>query len=189
MMINVPLLLETHLRFIAFDLELTCERDVPEYPHQIIEVGAVLCGGGKIIDEFQSYVQPMSDYELTQFCSELTGITKKQLADAPTIQHVAATFGQFISDSKPELIISWGQGDRDILATECTAADIAYPLSGFEYQNFKKEFCKQRKIKRVGLKTALQICGITLEGRQHSAVSDAANLARLFNYTLNNRMS
>ena len=177
------------MRFIAFDLELTCEQNCHDYPHQIIEIGAVLYDQGKYIAEFQSYVQPMSDYELTQFCSELTGITKKQLTDAPTIQHVAATFGQFISDSKPELIISWGQGDRDILATECTAADIASPLSGFEYQNFKKEFCKQRKIKRVGLKTALQICGISIEGRQHSALSDAANLARLFSYTLNNRMT
>lgn len=154
-----------------------------DYPHKIIEIGAVLCGEGKIIDEFQSYVQPMSDYELTQFCSELTGITKKQLADAPLIQHVAATFGQFINNSKPELIISWGLGDRDILTAECTAAGINSPLTGFDYQNFKKVFCKQRKIKRVGLKTALQICGIPPEGRQHSAVSDATNLARLFSHS------
>jgi len=171
------------LRFIAFDLELTCERDMPNYPHQIIEIGAVLWQQGNIIAEFQSYVQPMSPYELTQFCSELTGITAKQLTGAQKIQHVAANFEQFIVSGNPELIVSWGQGDQDILAAECSAAGINSPLTGFEYQNFKKVFCKQRKIKRVGLKTALQICGIPAEGRQHSAVSDATNLARLFNHS------
>lgn len=172
-----------HLRFIAFDLELTCERDMHDYPHQIIEIGAVFCEQGKVTAEFQRYVQPTAPYELTQFCTALTGITAEQVATALLIQHVARDFQMFITNHNPELIISWGQGDRDILATECTAADIASPLSGFEYQNFKKVFCKQRKIKRVGLKNALQICGIPPEGRQHSAVSDATNLARLFSHS------
>lgn len=174
------------MKFIAFDLELTCEQDCRDYPHQIIEIGAVLWQQRKVTAEFQSYVQPTSAYELTQFCSELTGITAKQLAGAQKIQHVAANFEQFIVSANPELIVSWGQGDQDILTAECSAAGINSPLTGFEYQNFKTAFCKQRKIKRAGLKTALQICGITPEGRQHSAVSDATNLARLFSYTLNN---
>lgn len=177
--------METHLRFIAFDLELTCEQDCRDYPHQIIEIGAVLCEQEKVIAEFQRYVQPTAPYELTQFCTALTGITAEQVATAPLIQLVARDFQMFITDHNPELLISWGQGDRNILTTECTAAGINSPLTGFEYQNFKTAFCKLRKIKRVGLKTALQICGITPEGRQHSAVSDATNLARLFSYTLN----
>jgi 3'-5' exoribonuclease 1 len=171
------------VRFIAFDLELTCERDLADYPHKIIEIGAVLFEHGKITAEFRSFVQPSPPYEVSSFCTELTGITPKQIATAEHISSVAVNFRQFIWQNKPELVISWGQSDHTLLMAECSDAKVVCPLAGIDYQNFKKVFSKHRKIKQVGLKKALEMCGIAPEGRQHSAVSDAKNLARLFMYS------
>jgi 3'-5' exoribonuclease 1 len=170
------------LRFIAFDLELTCEQDAQNYPHQIIEIGAVLFEDDELISEFQSFVQPLPPYQVTPFCTTLTGISATQISTAPHIQQAAARFSQFIVASKPQIVISWGQSDYRILSAECVAAGIASTLNGVQYQNVKQAFCKQRKIKHVGLKTALQICGISALGRQHSAVADATNLARLYSF-------
>ncbi|WP_052750324.1 exonuclease domain-containing protein [Arsukibacterium sp. MJ3] len=70
------------MRFIAFDLELTCEQDILDYPHQIIEIGAVLFENDEFISGFQSFVQPVSPYQVTSFCTTLTGISAAQVSTA-----------------------------------------------------------------------------------------------------------
>jgi 3'-5' exoribonuclease 1 len=168
------------MRFIAFDLELTCDKDAQDYPYQIIEIAAVSVVNGEICSTFQSYVKPNKAYDITPFCTELTGITTAQIAAAPTITQVMASLSTFIQQASPELIMSWGKSDYTQLEKECSDSGISFPLSTTPYQDFKKNFCKQRKIKRVGLQTALKIYNLTAEGRPHSALSDAINLARLY---------
>lgn len=48
----------------------------------------------------------------------------------------------------------------------------------------KATFAKARKIKQVGMATALQIVGLELEGEHHRALSDARNIARLLPWAL-----
>lgn len=168
------------MNFIALDLELTCDEDVQDYPYQIIEIAAVHCVDGVIDSVFHSYVKPLAPIEVTPFCTALTGITAEQLLSAPGINAVAKSLSEFINQNKPEHIISWGKGDFGMLKSECISAKTPFPLSENLYQDFKKIYCKQRKIKRVGLQTALKISGVTPLGRPHSALDDAKNLALLF---------
>ncbi|MEO3679002.1 3'-5' exonuclease [Rheinheimera fenheensis] len=168
------------MNFIALDLELTCDEGVRDYPYQIIEIAAVYCVAGVIESAFHSYVRPMTPFELTSFCTALTGITAEQLLSAPGIDTVAQSLSDFINQNNPEHIISWGKSDFDMLKRECISAQAPFPLTENLYQDFKKTYCKQRRIKRVGLQTALKISGVAPLGRPHSALDDAKNLALLF---------
>ena len=76
---------------VVFDLEtsgLNCEED------SIIEIGAVKLSGGRVIDEFHSFVacpQPLS-----KEVEQLTGIKNKALAGAPQIKEVLESFYRFV---------------------------------------------------------------------------------------------
>ncbi|HBN89414.1 MULTISPECIES: 3'-5' exonuclease [Rheinheimera] len=169
------------MNFIALDLELTCDKDVRDYPYQIIELAAVRCIDGVIDSVFQSYVKPAAPFEVTPFCTALTGITAEQLLHAPSIDVVAKSLSEFIQHKTPEQIISWGKSDLEMLKSECISAGAEFPLTEHLYQDFKKIYCKKRKIKkRVGLQTALKISEVSPQGLPHSALDDAKNLALLF---------
>lgn len=73
---------------------------------------------------------------------------------------------------------SYGAFDFNQVARESARHGVANPLV-LPHQNIKKAFAKARKIKQVGMATALQIAGLTPEGRHHRALDDALNIARL----------
>lgn len=60
------------------DFEATCEeRNPPDYKHEIIEFPAVLVssepGNARVVDIFHSYVRPVINTQLSEFCRNLTG--------------------------------------------------------------------------------------------------------------------
>jgi inhibitor of KinA sporulation pathway (predicted exonuclease) len=57
-------------------------------------------------------------------------------------------------------------------------------LAGLAHQNLKAGFAKRRRIKQVGMATALRIAGLELEGEHHRALADAMNIARLLPWSL-----
>jgi inhibitor of KinA sporulation pathway (predicted exonuclease) len=71
---------------VVIDFEATCEEKNPiGYPHEIIEFPAVLVSSGynedtksykspEIIGAFHSFVRPVINPELSEFCKNLTGI-------------------------------------------------------------------------------------------------------------------
>ena len=59
-------------------------------------------------------------------------------------------------------------------------APLESPLQGWEHRNLKKEWAKARRIRRVGMKKALEIAGIELEGPHHRALADVLNIAKLY---------
>ena len=63
----------------VIDFEATCqENNTADYKHEIIEFPIVLVDTAqrKIVDEFHSYVRPVLNPRLTEFCTTLTGITQ-----------------------------------------------------------------------------------------------------------------
>ncbi len=80
--------------FVVFDLETTGAKAPP---CRITEIGAYLVRRGKIIDEYQTLVNPETPIPL--FISELTGITDSMVRNAPKFHEVAAEFLDFIGDS------------------------------------------------------------------------------------------
>ena len=75
---------------VVVDLETTgCD---PE-KSQIIEIGAIKVKSGCIIDKYQQLINP--EIEISDFITELTGITKDMVCNQPTIEQVIADFMYF----------------------------------------------------------------------------------------------
>tara|TARA_R100000935_G_C2831067_1_gene165131 strand:- start:1424 stop:1984 length:561 start_codon:yes stop_codon:yes gene_type:complete len=166
---------------LCVDLEATCDPDWSLSEMEIIEIGAVLCGlDGIELSRFNTFVRPAQRPVLTSFCKELTGIAQTQVDAAPSIAVALLMLAEWADWCKPDVWISWGQFDEDLVRLECLRSGAAYPIA-CEHYNAKKLFAKnQRFRKRVGLRTAVEkITKIGWIGRHHSGIDDARNLARM----------
>lgn len=171
-------------KVLLVDLEATCSEDgtIPPDLMEVIEVGAVWATpDGQIIDRFQRFVRPVERPQLTPFCVALTGIQQTDVDHARSWLAVAAELREFAERHRQADSYwgSWGAYDRRQIERDCARHDIADPLVGLPHWNLKSEFARRRKIKQVGMATALQIVGLRLEGNHHRALADALNIARL----------
>jgi len=180
---------------LVIDLEATCcdQGTIPPEQMEVIELGAVWATPtGEVIDTLQRFVQPMERPQLTSFCRSLTHIEQASIDTAPHWPTVAAELAEFARRYSGQCWGSWGAYDRRQIERECARQGIADPLAGLPHVNLKATFAKARKIKQVGMATALQIAGLELDGDHHRALADARNIARLLpwsalgNWTVSN---
>ena len=75
----------------------------------------------------------------------------------------------------------FGVGQERIVHKKRT---LVAAVEGYEIRFKGETFAKRRKIKQVGMATALQIVGLELEGEHHRALADARNIARLLPWAL-----
>ncbi|WP_297376993.1 PolC-type DNA polymerase III [uncultured Helcococcus sp.] len=80
--------------FVVFDIETTGLSNLTD---KIIEFGAVKIRDGKIIDIFEEFVNPQEP--LSDFTTELTGITNNMVSNAETIDKVLPRFLEFAKDT------------------------------------------------------------------------------------------
>lgn len=175
---------------LVIDLEATCADDGSIAPEQmeIIELGAVWATpAGEVIDTLERVVRPIERPALTAFCLGLVGIQQVQIDAAPTWPTVAAELASFARRHAGQCWGSWGAYDRRQIERESARHGLADPLAGLAHVNLKAAFAKARKIKQVGMVTALQIVGLPLEGQHHRALSDARNIARLLPWALSKK--
>ena len=82
------------------DLECTCNDDDIFGPHEIIEIGSVLgklsLESFEIVDELQIYVRPTINPTLTNFCTDLTGITQDIVDAAKTLDNALPVFQNWL---------------------------------------------------------------------------------------------
>jgi DNA polymerase III epsilon subunit family exonuclease len=82
------------LDFVVLDVEALGARAVPA---RIIELGAYRLRSGKIIDEFQTLINP--GIPLPRFISVLTGITDEMLAGAPRFADIVGAWLDFSGEA------------------------------------------------------------------------------------------
>ena len=80
--------------FVVFDLETT---GLNEKQEQIIEIGAARIKDFKIVEKFQSFVNPHK--KIPEKIVTLTGITNEMVDNAPEIQDVLKEFKEFCKDT------------------------------------------------------------------------------------------
>jgi DNA polymerase III epsilon subunit family exonuclease len=66
------------------------------YKHSITEIAAVRFDGDKILDSFQSLVNP--ERHIPSFITKLTGIDNEMVDSAPLIQNILPEFVDFLGD-------------------------------------------------------------------------------------------
>lgn len=167
---------------LVIDLEATCADDtsIPPERMEALEVGAVwVAPNGQILDRFHSFCR--AQQPLTVFCKRLLPhIDQVTIDSAPTWPTVAARLAEFAQRHQQpgSWWGSWGAFDHNQIGRESARHGVADPLP-LPHQNLKKAFAKARKIKQVGMATALRIAGLMPEGEHHRALDDALNIARL----------
>ncbi|KAG1826779.1 ribonuclease H-like domain-containing protein [Suillus subaureus] len=180
--------------FLVLDVEATCEEGTGfEWPNEIIEWPVCLMrwkdksDQGKacqleIVDEFRSFVKPTWRPQLSQFCTDLTGITQ-----------VLKMFARFLAyhglidpkNGRPIQRFCWctdGPFDiRDFVVKQCFISKAPMPLW------LKGDVLDVRRVVSVWAAASanpdtttkqLQALGLPeFQGRLHSGIDDARNIA------------
>ncbi|XP_072514046.1 ERI1 exoribonuclease 2 [Salminus brasiliensis] len=184
---------------IVIDFESTCWREKNNLGQEIIEFPAVLLNtsNGQIESEFHSYVQPQEHPVLSEFCTELTGITQVE-AGLP-LQICLSRFTRwlhalqqekgvvYVTDSRSTpasghlcTFLTWSDWDLGVcLLYECKRKQIAKPEALNSWIDLRASYRTFYSRRPKGLNGALQDLGIQFSGREHSGLDDARNTARL----------
>jgi len=175
--------MENKIRIAIIDLECTCN-DSPPFgmeEYEVIEIGAVACemsaDGLSIIDELQFYVKPIVKPVLTPFCIQLTGIGQEIVDQAKALSEVLPKLYDWMLKNDLTAWGSWGN-DRSQFIIETRVKDLNNPIKDIQHFDIKKIF-SQNFGWRVGMTRALSLRGLQGEGRLHSGIDDAKNVAKL----------
>ncbi|XP_053847674.1 ERI1 exoribonuclease 2 [Vidua macroura] len=187
---------------IVLDFEATCWGDRGRRGPEIIEFPAVLLNTstGAIESEFHMYVQPQEHPILSEFCTELTGITQNQVDQGVPLNICLSQFLKWIqkiqkekkimfsteshsnstSEAKACAFVTWTDWDLGVcLHYECKRKQLRKPDILNSWIDLKATYRAFYNRKPKGLNGALQDLGIAFEGREHSGLDDSRNTARL----------
>jgi len=166
-------------KFLVIDFELTCwDNNDNTNISEIIEIGIVELDSNnmEILRTGQYFVKPNFS-EISKYCSQLTGITDKKLKHA------------FLYDKIAEILKNkWGTKNKTWMAwgidlKSAIDNDNLYNIENtfsYSYVNLSHIFSiKHKNKKATNLKEALKYYNLEFEGREHSALSDAINTAKL----------
>ena len=171
--------------FIILDLEYTDARlcittkTIPS----IIEVGMLrVSAEGKLQGQYESLVQPLQPETMSEFIHELTGITREELAIAPTFNTVYKEIISFIGNYP---VVSWTGVDRFILQKNIEFACFLWPqrLQWWDIMSILTE----RYFQNTGLKLSSKLgkaceqIGVVYENK-HRALSDCKAVLNLMTY-------
>lgn len=180
----------------VLDFEANCVKNGELTPQEIVEFPVVpidVFNRKALVDYiFHEYVKP-EYHELTQFCTELTGIKKETVQNSSYLIDVLEKFKLYLEDNKikPEdfVFITCGDWDfRTCLRKEAQFKKIELPDYFKSYINIKDVFQKAtgRKNKKIGMTGMLEELGLKLEGRHHSGIDDSKNIAKIMLKILEN---
>jgi DNA polymerase-3 subunit epsilon len=158
------------LTFSIIDIETT--GNSPK-DFKIIEIAIVLHDGEKELGSYHSFVNP--EESISPFISRLTGITDKDVADAPRFFEIAKEIIEFTQGSV--FVAHNVSFDYGVLRRE-------YKRLGYDYR--MNHLCTIQTARVLipghqsyGLKNITKVLGITLD-KHHRAIDDARATAQLF---------
>ncbi|KAF7662370.1 hypothetical protein LDENG_00237430 [Lucifuga dentata] len=188
---------------IVIDFESTCWREKNNYSQEIIEFPAVLLNTstGEVESEFHTYVQPQEHPILSDFCTELTGITQMQVEAGIPLHICLSRFSRWLQtlqlqmgvvfprehvgsasspSQKPCTFLTWSDWDLGVcLQYECKRKQLYKPDVLNTWIDLRSTYKLFYSRKPKGLNGALQDLGIQFSGREHSGLDDARNTAQL----------
>ncbi|XP_073325301.1 ERI1 exoribonuclease 2 [Pagrus major] len=189
---------------IVIDFESTCWREKNNYSQEIIEFPAVLLNTstGEVESEFHTYVQPQEHTVLSDFCTELTGITQMQVEAGIPLQICLSRFSRWLQNLQLNMgvvftntqqrpsattasqklctFLTWSDWDLGVcLQYECKRKQLHKPDVLNSWIDLRSTYRLFYDRKPKGLNGALQDLGIQFSGREHSGLDDARNTAHL----------
>lgn len=169
-------------RILFVDVEMTCwDGPPPEGQiHEIIEIGvAELDLESLLVTRSQSYLVRPEFSEISEYCTDLTGITLKDMRSR----------GRRLSEVAPRIVKDFGSRSKQWLAwgPDRRAIDRDHELKGV-VPSFSAAFVDMGlefkhslgQSKGIGLTKAMRLYGLERTGRIHSGEQDAVDTALLW---------
>lgn len=169
------------------DFEATCwgdgnagKRDEME----IIEFGAVLADASTLekLSEFQTFVRPVRNPLLTDFCRGLTSIRQEDVDRAPMFPEASQMFMTWLGDGRAReeaTFASWGHYDFAQLERDCAYHKVQWPFFLKDHVNLKNVVAERMGWRPKGVAKALSAIGFRFEGTAHRGIDDARNILRI----------
>ncbi|MDZ4183992.1 MAG: 3'-5' exonuclease [Desulfuromonadales bacterium] len=146
----------------------------PDYGDRAIEIGAVLLQDNRIVDRFQSLMNP--EMRVTSFIEEYTGITNTMLAGAPSIAEAMGKFARFMAGH--HLVAHNASFDRRFLDAELRR------INKERRQEFACSMLLARRLYPEApshrLETLVRYKNLVTNGVYHRALADAEMTAHLW---------
>ena len=171
---------------IVIDLESTCWDDAygnynrpDNQKSEIIEIGVVSIDihNRSIISSESILVRPEFS-TVSEFCTKSTGHTQESLSAGFSLNEACKKLSKEYKVNS-RIWASWGDYDRVQFNKDCKQHNVMYPF-GRRHLNIKTLFAMHHKLKtELSVEKALKHCNLAFEGRPHSGVDDASNIARL----------
>ncbi|KAM3136139.1 hypothetical protein pb186bvf_011761 [Paramecium bursaria] len=181
---------------IVIDYEATCFQDEDNLPQkkrraqEIIEFPAVVydINNLKVVKEFHHYIKPVEVPILSEFCTDLTGISQEQVDNGISIQQACELFEIFSQGLHRCIVLTCGDYDMNVLKKEATRKKFEYSNNLKYYINIKKVFPKELRDpnsnRDPGMVEMLQNCNLALLGKHHSGIDDARNITRICEFLI-----
>jgi len=169
---------------LVLDLEATCWEGNPPPGEisEVIEIGICLLDtrNGAVSHSEALLVQPERS-RVSAFCTQLTTITPELLAHEGMSFEAACKRLQHLQQ---HTWASYGAYDLRMMHTQCARMQCSYPLSA-QHINVKELLAERMSLKKKpGMKAALDLLGIPLQGTHHRGVDDARNIAAILHRCL-----
>ncbi|XP_055328732.1 3'-5' exoribonuclease 1-like isoform X2 [Paramacrobiotus metropolitanus] len=179
---------------IVIDFEATCyeNKRAGTYEQEIIEFPAVLIDirNRCVLDSFHRYCRPVKHRILSDFCKTLTGISQEQVDRADSFAVVLKEFEEWLIRYDLNRKTRWcvaTDGSFDIglfLSWQLKASQLSPPAYCKMFVHIPKLFqwiylFNDSNKERAGMYGMLEHLGLQPEGRLHSGIDDARNLARI----------
>ena len=174
-------------KYVVVDLEMCrvpkgFKRDNFKSACEVIEIGAVLLDDTyEIVDRFKTYVSPEYGY-VDHYIQKLTGITKADTIDAPSIKEALEMFVNWLPEDA--ILVSWSDDDEKQIRKEIELKNLEIPKLEkylYKWEDCQKTFGeKMNSPKTYRLSEALIIADIDYDENIHDGLVDAENTAMLF---------
>lgn len=175
--------------YLIIDLEATCWDTKDHDDNEIIEIGAVMVSDDyRVVSEFQTFVKPVRNPILSDFCKGLTSITQEQVdsgADFMGAMWSLVVWAEIVMQEnglEPKfndlVFCSWGMYDQNQFRKDCQFHKVHYRFG--IHRSIKHEFMLDKHLQGCGMTKALKILNIPMDGTHHRGIDDARNIAKIF---------
>ena len=166
---------------VVVDLESTCWKQKPPKDQQseIIEIGICTLDiqSGERLEKESILVKPVRS-KVSKFCTSLTTLTQKQVDEGLSFGE-ACSYMQEKYNTVVRTWASYGDYDRTMFQHQCNDFGVKYPF-GDRHINVKNIFALIHGLDtEVGMKRALELREMEMQGTHHRGHDDAWNTAAL----------
>lgn len=149
------------------------------HKHRVVEIGAVKCENGKVVEEFHTYINP--ERTVPKIATSVHGLDNAFLHDKPKFASIAVAFSFFVRDC--EVIIHDAPFDRRFLDDEL--ARLGRPslpeLASSVICSLEWARNKGPDLESYSLDALCEHYGIEMGKRDiHSAIEDARLLREIY---------